>query len=44
MTIDIRSLGYVRVESTDLEQWRHFAGKVLGLVEGPLALVECSTT
>ena len=31
--IDIRSLGYVRVESTDLEQWRQFAGKVLGLVE-----------
>jgi len=31
--IDIKSLGYVRVESTDLEQWRHFAGKVLGLVE-----------
>ena len=31
--IDIRALGYVRVESTDLERWRHFAGKVLGLVE-----------
>ncbi|GAA2154022.1 VOC family protein [Nocardioides koreensis] len=31
--IDIKSLGYVRVESTDLEQWRQFAGKVLGLVE-----------
>lgn len=31
--IDIKSLGYVRIESTDLEQWRHFAGKVLGLVE-----------
>ena len=32
--IEIRSLGYVRVESTDLDQWRHFAGKVLGLAEG----------
>ena len=32
--IDIKSLGYVRVESTDVEQWRHFAGKVLGLAEG----------
>ena len=39
MTIDIRSLGYVRVTSTDLEQWRTFAGKVLGLAEtrGPSA-------
>ena len=34
MTIDIRSMGYVRVASTDPEQWRHFAGKVLGLAEG----------
>ena len=33
MTIDIRSLGYVRVGSTDLEQWRTFGGKVLGLAE-----------
>ncbi|MBZ5736268.1 VOC family protein [Nocardioides sp. TRM66260-LWL] len=31
--MDIRSLGYVRVASTDLEQWRTFAGKVLGLAE-----------
>lgn len=31
--IDIRSMGYVRVESTDLDAWRTFAGKVLGLVE-----------
>jgi 3,4-dihydroxy-9,10-secoandrosta-1,3,5(10)-triene-9,17-dione 4,5-dioxygenase len=31
--IEIKSLGYVRVESTDLEQWRDFGGKVLGLVE-----------
>jgi 3,4-dihydroxy-9,10-secoandrosta-1,3,5(10)-triene-9,17-dione 4,5-dioxygenase len=34
MTIDIKSMGYVRVASTDLEQWRTFAGKVLGLAEG----------
>jgi hypothetical protein len=34
MTIDIRSMGYARVASTDLDQWRHFAGKVLGLGEG----------
>ncbi len=31
--IDLKSLGYVRVTSTDLDQWRHFAGKVLGLAE-----------
>lgn len=34
MTIDIRSLGYARVASTDLDQWRVFASKVLGLAEG----------
>ena len=34
MTIDIKSMGYVRVASADLEQWRLFAGKVLGLAEG----------
>lgn len=33
MTIDLKSMGYVRVFSTDLDQWRTFAGKVLGLVE-----------
>jgi 4,5:9,10-diseco-3-hydroxy-5,9,17-trioxoandrosta-1(10),2-diene-4-oate hydrolase len=32
--IDIKSMGYVRVASTDLEQWKVFAGKVLGLAEG----------
>ena len=31
--IDIRSMGYVRVASTDPEQWTTFAGKVLGLAE-----------
>ena len=32
--IDIKSMGYVRVSSTDLDQWRTFAGKILGLAEG----------
>ena len=32
--IDLRSMGYIRVASTDLEQWRHFAEKVLGLGVG----------
>jgi 3,4-dihydroxy-9,10-secoandrosta-1,3,5(10)-triene-9,17-dione 4,5-dioxygenase len=30
----IRSLGYLRVEATDLEAWRVFGVKVLGMVEG----------
>ena len=30
----IRSLGYLRVESTDIDAWREFGVKVLGLVEG----------
>lgn len=34
MTIELKSMGYVRVTSTDLDQWRTFAGKVLGLMEG----------
>lgn len=33
MTIDIRSLGYLRVEATDLDAWRTFATKVLDLAE-----------
>jgi 3,4-dihydroxy-9,10-secoandrosta-1,3,5(10)-triene-9,17-dione 4,5-dioxygenase len=32
--IDIKSLGYVRVDSTDLEAWRTFGTKVMGMVEG----------
>jgi len=32
--IDIRSMGYVRVASTDLPAWEQFAGNVLGLAEG----------
>lgn len=34
MSIPIRSLGYLRVESTDVAAWRAFAVKVLGLAEG----------
>src|SRR5690348_13527472 len=34
MTIDIKSMGYIRVASTDLSAWTTFAGKVLGLAEG----------
>jgi 3,4-dihydroxy-9,10-secoandrosta-1,3,5(10)-triene-9,17-dione 4,5-dioxygenase len=30
----IRSLGYLRVEATDLTAWREFGTKVLGMVEG----------
>lgn len=30
----IRSLGYLRVETTDIEAWRAFATKVLGVAEG----------
>ncbi|GLY47460.1 iron-dependent extradiol dioxygenase HsaC [Lentzea sp. NBRC 102530] len=30
----IRSLGYLRIEATDMDRWREFALKVLGLVEG----------
>lgn len=32
--IDIRSMGYVRVAATDLDAWRSFAEKVLGLAVG----------
>lgn len=34
MTIDIKSMGYVRVASTDLPAWQLFAEKVLGLAAG----------
>jgi len=39
VAIDIRSLGYLRVETTDVAAWRTFALKVLGLAEarGPHA-------
>jgi 3,4-dihydroxy-9,10-secoandrosta-1,3,5(10)-triene-9,17-dione 4,5-dioxygenase len=32
--IEIRSLGYLRVESTDVAAWRNFALDVLGVAEG----------
>ena len=28
------TLGYLRIESTDVEAWREFGTKVLGMVEG----------
>lgn len=30
----IRSLGYLRIEATDLDAWREFGLKVLGMIEG----------
>jgi 3,4-dihydroxy-9,10-secoandrosta-1,3,5(10)-triene-9,17-dione 4,5-dioxygenase len=33
VTIDIKSMGYARVASTDPDAWKTFAGKVLGLAE-----------
>lgn len=30
----IRSLGYLRVEATDMAAWREYGLKVLGMVEG----------
>jgi 3,4-dihydroxy-9,10-secoandrosta-1,3,5(10)-triene-9,17-dione 4,5-dioxygenase len=32
--VNIRSLGYMRVEATDMAAWREFALKVVGLIEG----------
>jgi 3,4-dihydroxy-9,10-secoandrosta-1,3,5(10)-triene-9,17-dione 4,5-dioxygenase len=34
VTIEIRSMGYARVASTDLDAWKLFGTKVLGLAEG----------
>lgn len=34
MSIDIKSMGYIRVSSTNLDEWRTFAEKVLGLGSG----------
>ena len=33
--MNICALGYVLIETTDLERWRHFATQVLGLMEAP---------
>ncbi len=30
----IRSLGYMRIEATDMAAWRDYGLKVLGMVEG----------
>src|SRR2546426_12107060 len=30
----IRSLGYLRIEATDMARWREYGLKVLGMVEG----------
>ena len=32
--MSIKSLGYLRIESTDIGAWREYALKVLGMVEG----------
>src|SRR5690348_16083664 len=32
--MSIRSLGYLRIESTDVAAWREYGLKVLGMVEG----------
>jgi 3,4-dihydroxy-9,10-secoandrosta-1,3,5(10)-triene-9,17-dione 4,5-dioxygenase len=32
--VGIRSLGYMRIEATDMTAWREFGLKILGLVEG----------
>ena len=34
MSSPIRSLGYLRFESTDVSAWREYALKVLGMIEG----------
>ncbi len=31
--MDIRALAYVIIESTDIDQWRHFATQVVGMME-----------
>ena len=32
--MSIRSLGYLRIEATDVAAWREYGLKVLGMVEG----------
>lgn len=34
MTNSLKSLGYVTVQTADIDRWRHFAFKVLGFAEG----------
>ena len=33
--MDIKALGYIGIESTDPEQWRHYATRVVGMVVAP---------
>ena len=33
--MDIRGLGYVIIESTDITRWQHFGTQVMGLMEAP---------
>jgi len=33
--MNIRSLGYVVIETTDLDQWRDFGTRIMGLMEAP---------
>ena len=45
--MSIRSLGYLRIEATDMAAWREFGLKVLGMVEGrarPRARCTCAWT
>ena len=37
--MSIRSLGYLRLEATDVAAWREYGLKVLGMVEGSGATV-----
>jgi 3,4-dihydroxy-9,10-secoandrosta-1,3,5(10)-triene-9,17-dione 4,5-dioxygenase len=45
--MSIRSLGYLRIEATDMQAWRDYGLKVLGMVEGkgaPRARCTCGWT
>jgi|GEM_PF-6595966 len=35
--MSIRSLGYLRIEATDMQAWRDYGLKVLGMIEGKTA-------
>jgi len=35
--LTVRSLGYVTIETTDLDAWQHFATEVIGLMSAPSA-------
>ena len=47
-SMSIRSLGYLRIEATDVAAWREYGLKVLGMVEGtgqrPTARCTCAWT